>query len=256
MNRNAAGLLLLAVFLVHIAAYAESVKDALNHKYKKQVLGLRSPFPHGDLTFDSSGQPLSAPDAGHWLMYGGIFIKKLSLSPDALRLEGPRVAFTGEQKNGKPIVILVGTPVKVEIRLEKTLDSPDEAQTLLGRIFFLQDDQFEHAKPDYRRSDEDIAAITLYHVDKDGTKAPKPTYTPEPSFSEEARRAKFQGTVTLNIAIDKEGKVFRIRIDKAAGRGLDENAVESVKTWRFVPATRDGQPVAVEMKIEVAFNLY
>jgi TonB family protein len=38
--------------------------------------------------------------------------------------------------------------------------------------------------------------------------------------------------------------------------GLDENAMEGVKRWRFNPATRNGEPVAVEMKIEVSFNLY
>jgi protein TonB len=50
--------------------------------------------------------------------------------------------------------------------------------------------------------------------------------------------------------------VTRVRLDRALGDGLDENAMEGVKNWRFIPATRNGQPVAVAMNVEVAFNLY
>jgi protein TonB len=85
---------------------------------------------------------------------------------------------------------------------------------------------------------------------------PRPTYTPEPEFSEQARHAKYQGTVVLYIVVDKAGKISRIRLERALGMGLDENAMEGVKRWRFNPATRNGEPVAVAMNIEVSFNLY
>ena len=62
--------------------------------------------------------------------------------------------------------------------------------------------------------------------------------------------------MVLNIVIDKAGKIARIRLERALDMGLDENAMEGVKRWRFNPATRNGQPVAVEMNIEVSFNLY
>ena len=72
----------------------------------------------------------------------------------------------------------------------------------------------------------------------------------------QARNAKYQGTVVLKIVIDKAGKISRIRLERALRMGLDETAMEEVKRWRFNPATRNGQPVAVEMNIEVSFNLY
>ncbi|HEX4604250.1 MAG TPA: energy transducer TonB, partial [Candidatus Angelobacter sp.] len=81
-------------------------------------------------------------------------------------------------------------------------------------------------------------------------------YTPEPEFSEEARRAKFQGSVVLSIIVDETGHISRVRLERPLGKGLDENAMEGVKTWRFDPAKRNGQPVAMEMRIEVSFNLY
>ncbi len=86
--------------------------------------------------------------------------------------------------------------------------------------------------------------------------APRPTYTPEPEFSEQARHAKYQGTVVLWIVVDKTGKIARIRLERPLGMGLDENAMEGIKKWRFNPAIRNSEPVAVAMNIEVSFNLY
>jgi TonB family protein len=59
----------------------------------------------------------------------------------------------------------------------------------------------------------------------------------------------------MHIVIDTSGNVTDIRIDRALGKGLDENAVDAVKKWKFSPATRDGQPVSVSMMTEISFNL-
>jgi TonB family protein len=256
MNRKA-GVLLLALFFSHIGpAHADSVKDALNHKFKKQVLALRSPWTHGDQKFDSAGQPVNGRPKGPWLFYGGILVQKLDLSSDALRLEGPRVVFSANKKKGKPVPIALGKAVRVEIHLDQPLKSLDEAQVVLDRVFFSEGDTLEHARPEFRRSDDSTADEEIYRVNKDDTLPPRATYTPEPEFSEAARQARFQGTVVLNVVVDKTGNVTRIRLERALGYGLDENAMEGVKTWRFQPATRNGQPVAVEMNIEYSFNLY
>jgi len=126
----------------------------------------------------------------------------------------------------------------------------------LNQVFFLEGDATEHIKPEFRRADDNTPTTEIYYVGKDGASIPRPTYTPEPEFSEQARHAKYQGTVVLNIVIDKAGKISRIRLERPLGLGLDEDAMEGVKRWRFNPATRNGQPVAVEMNIEVSFNLY
>jgi periplasmic protein TonB len=95
----------------------------------------------------------------------------------------------------------------------------------------------------------------IYHVG-DGVSPPRPIYTPEPEFSEEARKAKYQGVVVLNIIVGVDGRVHNQRVIRSLGMGLDEKALEGVKTWKFDPSKKDGRPVAVEMNIEVAFNLY
>jgi protein TonB len=95
----------------------------------------------------------------------------------------------------------------------------------------------------------------IYHVGS-GVSAPRAIYTPEPEFSEEARKAKFQGVVVLNIIVGVDGRVHNQRVVRSLGMGLDEKALEGVKAWKFDPSKKDGRPVAVEMNIEVAFNLY
>jgi TonB family protein len=256
MNRKTGFLLLALCFSQIVPARAESVKDALYQKYKKQVLALRSPLTRGDQKFDSAGRPLNERSPAKWLLYGAIFVQKLDLSADALRLEGPKVGLGAEDKEGKRVLIPLGKNVKVEIHLDQPLKSLDEAQVVLSRVFFLEGDALEHAKPEFRRSDDSTSDEHTYQVNKDATSAPRATYTPEPEFSEAARKARFQGFVVLHIVVDKAGNVTRIRLERALGHGLDENAMERVKVWRFEPATRNGQPVAVQMNIEVGFNLY
>jgi periplasmic protein TonB len=89
-----------------------------------------------------------------------------------------------------------------------------------------------------------------------GITAPKPIDTPDPEYTEEARRAKIQGTCTLWLIVDAEGHPRDIRVVHGLGYGLDAKALESVKQWRFEPARKDGQPVNVQVSVEVGFRLY
>jgi periplasmic protein TonB len=89
-----------------------------------------------------------------------------------------------------------------------------------------------------------------------GVTPPRPIYSPDPEFSEEARKAKYQGTCTLMIIVATDGRPTNIRVVNSLGMGLDEKAIETVKTWRFEPGQKDGHPVNVEMAVEVDFHLY
>ncbi len=89
-----------------------------------------------------------------------------------------------------------------------------------------------------------------------GVSAPIPIYKPEPAYSEEARKAKYQGTVVLFIVVDASGAVTTCRVIKPLGLGLDEKAVETVRTWKFKPALKNGTPVPVQVTVEVSFRLF
>ena len=89
-----------------------------------------------------------------------------------------------------------------------------------------------------------------------GVSAPIPVYKPEPTYTEEARKAKYQGAVVLWIVVDSQGNVTDARLAKPLGLGLDEKALETVRTWKFKPALRNGVPVAVRVSVEVTFRLF
>jgi protein TonB len=89
-----------------------------------------------------------------------------------------------------------------------------------------------------------------------GVSAPKAIYAPDPEYSEEARKAKYQGTCVLWLVVGPDGRARDIRVARTLGLGLDEKAMEAVKTWKFEPAMKDGKPVAVQINVEVTFRLY
>lgn len=88
-----------------------------------------------------------------------------------------------------------------------------------------------------------------------GTTAPVVLYKKEPEYSEEARKAKYQGTVVLYIEVDPSGRAVNPRVLRSLGLGLDEKALEAVRQWKFKPGYRDGKPVTVAAQIEVNFRL-
>jgi protein TonB len=89
-----------------------------------------------------------------------------------------------------------------------------------------------------------------------GVTPPRVIYQTDPEFSEEARKAKYQGNCVLGLIVDASGRPTKIRVLNALGMGLDEMAIESVKNWKFEPGKKDGRDVAVEIAVEVDFHLY
>jgi TonB family protein len=89
-----------------------------------------------------------------------------------------------------------------------------------------------------------------------GVSAPKVLYDPDPEYSEEARKAKYQGTVVLWLVVAPDGKPQDIKVQRSLGMGLDEKAIEAVRQWRFEPAKKDGHAVPVMINVEVNFRLY
>ncbi len=88
-----------------------------------------------------------------------------------------------------------------------------------------------------------------------GVSPPSILYKVEPEYSEEARKAKFQGTVLLYVVVDEKGNPRDIKILRPLGLGLDQKAVEAVEKWKFSPGKKDGKPVPVQAQIEVNFRL-
>jgi TonB family protein len=88
-----------------------------------------------------------------------------------------------------------------------------------------------------------------------GVTAPTLLAKVEPEYSEEARRAKYQGTVVLYVEVAPDGKAHNLKVIRSLGLGLDEKAIEAVNKWRFRPGYKDGKAVTVAATIEVNFRL-
>src|SRR5579863_1266696 len=95
----------------------------------------------------------------------------------------------------------------------------------------------------------------VYHVGG-GISAPTAISSPDPEYTEEARREKKQGTVVLWLIVDSSGRPRDIHVARGLGFGLDGKAIDAVKQWRFQPALKDGRPVDVQISVEVDFHLY
>ncbi len=88
-----------------------------------------------------------------------------------------------------------------------------------------------------------------------GITAPSVISRVDPEYSEEARKAKYSGSVMLSIIVGLDGRAESIRVVKSLGMGLDEKAIEAVREWLFKPGTNHGAAVRVRAQVEVNFRL-
>jgi protein TonB len=89
-----------------------------------------------------------------------------------------------------------------------------------------------------------------------GVSAPVLIYDPDPEFSDEARRAKYQGICLVGLIVDAQGNPQQVHVVRPLGMGLDEKAIEAVRQYKFKPAMFKGKAVPVEINIEVNFRIY
>jgi protein TonB len=96
-----------------------------------------------------------------------------------------------------------------------------------------------------------------FHAGINGVGMPSCFYMPNPPYSEEARKAKYSGIVLVEAVVELNGQLSRMRLIKSPGLGLDDNTLQTLKTWRCKPATGpSGKPVPVIVTFEVNFRLY
>jgi TonB family protein len=103
--------------------------------------------------------------------------------------------------------------------------------------------------------DEGNGGFGVYRSGVGGVTRPTVLVKKEPEYSEEARKAKVQGTVIVSIVVTPDGRPTQMKIQRSVGLGLDEKALEALAQWRFNPGKKDGKPVPVEASIEVNFRL-
>ena len=101
----------------------------------------------------------------------------------------------------------------------------------------------------------DNASDIVYEIGN-GVTAPKPISTPDPEYTDRARKKKLRGTVVVAMIVTPEGDTRDLKVIKSLDKELDQQALAAMSKWKFEPATKDGQPVAVHLKAEADFRLY
>ena len=89
----------------------------------------------------------------------------------------------------------------------------------------------------------------------DGVTSPRLVKRVRPTYTAEAKQAGIQGNVTMDCVVLPDGTVGDVRVTKKLDPGLDEEAIKTLRRWRFRPAQKDGKPVPVQVFVEMSFTL-
>lgn len=283
---KAALLALAAPALICLAQSADQqdVAAILKRHYVDQALILRRAVEKNKQMYDSAGILAGDAKDGPWTVYAGVMPKKIALSASELRIEGYRLEFAFDAREKALAPYKSKQHIQLVVGLAEPLTTIDQAEAILAKVFALTDDDViasvpEIWKPYLKRraalkKDPSLASaevdglqplarpkpMTQAEMDKKekelGVTAPKAISTPEPNYSSFAKKHNFQGLVVLTAVVGADGQVHNAYIARPAGMGLDEQAIEVMKYWRFKPGTKNGRPVPVEMSLEIQFNLY
>jgi TonB family protein len=109
--------------------------------------------------------------------------------------------------------------------------------------------------PDYAEPKDTANGTAVGRVGA-GNGPPRMLLDPDPEYTEEAKKAKYEGTVVVAGTVDTDGRMKDIQLIRPLGLGLDEKAVAAAQSWKFDPSTHKGKPVPVRIAIEINFHLY
>jgi TonB family protein len=233
------------------------IERALSNTYKGKVVIVRGFYSDKKLKYDADGNAADAKP-GWWSIHGSVQINRVAVDSREIRFYGDRVMYFPVDPKG-PQFAKSGESVQLSIPF-----TTDYAKTLT-RVFVSRDEDIPSMVPDYEKPT--VSQVYGLPVPKEETpsdirkvggnvSAPKLIRQQDPAYSEVARLAKYQGIVVLYVVVNLSGEPEQIRVARALGAGLDDRAVEAIRTWRFKPCMENGTPVKCAVNIEMNFSLY
>lgn len=271
------------LFLLSVSASAQTAEADLSARLVGKPLFLRGFWAGDKLRFDASGTPQGHPSTSSFTL-SGIRLKSVQLQGDTLHLEGVRegLMFEEDSDTYDRVPLRTGNKKPEEVKIEvKGLASQDFTPALhsifaenlaelipsmpafwqpYAQLNFLHPQQEEDDGPDnpeapHRNTREHgVKQSGAAHVG--GTvKPPTVIHAENPKFTLTARQMSHSGVVEIYLWVEQDGSISHVSIARPAGFGLDEAAVAAIMKYRFRPATRDGRPVAVDLYIDVNFQI-
>jgi TonB family protein len=147
-----------------------------------------------------------------------------------------------------------GNPVPVELNVEvnfKIMESPEPKDAPSNP----NGPSASESAPPVQSAAQQYGGVPVRKIGG-GVTAPELIYKVDPEFSAEAKKAKFNGFVLVNLIVDAKGKPQDVRVLRGVGMGLDEKAVAAVKRYKFKPAMEGGKPVPVGLNVEINFKIF
>jgi TonB family protein len=280
---------LLAVNLVETKAWVRNPDKQLGYEYADKVLTLRHFYTGDHLRFFADGRLRGDAPVGLWTLDGQVEIRDVRMQGRMLEISGRRKDLVFDPNNlsnhsPKPLDLLATLDnysgkerevlekylqqreVNIEIEMPSKKASKEDIASAIHTVFLVPADSMMDAVPDFwhayfadvegKKYEPPSSLGTVYRVEPHVISSPRKVNAPAPEYSDEARRAHLEGSVTLWLVVDAAGAPQDVQIQRPLGLGLDEKAVERIRTWTFEPGKKDGQPVPVKINIEVSFRLY
>jgi TonB family protein len=284
-RRNAAIMLLALLSLPLRVARADDteIESQLKSAYLGNVITLRHFYSFEHLRFHADGTLDGDSLIGPWTLAGQIEVKEIHLRGNLLVIKGRRIQLSidAKGKTHDQLTTIDGFPetqrdarrealnkLVAEIEIELP-EKPDQSavSSAMNAVFLMPGESMVDIVPaywhDYFAKQEgkprilsDQRAGSYEKVVGGAVTPPNADFAPDPDYSLEARKARYQGTVVLSMVVNASGASTNLQIVRPLGLGLDEKAVEAVGTWKFKPGQKDGKPVAVLLMVEVTFRLY
>jgi TonB family protein len=279
-----------SVILISTAALADSLEQAAASEWQNHVYTLRVWVGGDNIEIDENGRVLHGGSPVSWTQ-ARFEVQKVSVHRDKIEFRGNRVGLLYD-KDKRQFVKLRLEPLKLVMRIDTSRLQPNDLPHIADSLFITDTAQLLAAMPEFWKSFA-MGQVKPGNDGKDGqfnlpdqpnavraTPAPgapvgktvdgepifgmpSPGITPpvvlkdsQPAYDEIARRMRIVGVDVLAAVIGQDGSVLDVQIERPLGMGMDERAIEAIRGWRFRPATRDGKPVAVQVKIEMTFHLY
>lgn len=259
---------------------AQTTEDAIRARLLGQPLYLRGFWTDNHLRFSGDGNPAKHYGTGTFTE-SGIDVHEVTLTPDGLRIDGERIGLIFPNMTPKRIR-LHSNDYDSAMRIEIASPPDGDFGKALTAIFAPGLASIVPSLPNYWQryatnfilppTSADTSSRNLdakAQTDEDATtgkdkpfhvggavKPPVILSTREPEFSPIAKALKASGDVEVHLWILPDGGTSHLSIEKAAGLGMDEKAIEAVSNYRFKPATRDGKPITVDIYVDVKFGMF
>lgn len=288
-GRIVASAVILACSVLPARADASALADDLARSWKAKIVTLRVPVQSNHIVFNNRGETTGSATPGIWSTDSMFQVDSVRMSDRVLRIEGKRVAVYLDPNQGKFVRTLTGKKIRIDLQVAAPNATLEDLNRALVRIFMNSSENLGDLVPYYwktcfsggifrdkdrwvcrdqaERRDATITSLPqdqardftglgiVYKVGPDVT-APRALSTPDPNYTEMAKKARLTGTTVLSLVVGSDGKPNNIRVVSPLGLGLDDEAVRTVEAWKFKPATKDGVPVAVQINVEMNFRLY